>query len=194
MHLLNGLYDAKIDGAPVLAITGMTYHDLIGAHYLQDTNQDYLYQDVAIYNRRIMGPAHVENVMNLAWRTALSNSGISHVAIPIDIQAMAASQEKRFKRNVKGHTSSAYQPADRLLRARRLVRLRGRAPSDLDADRRAGAAAKSARNRAGHHRDRRRLQLSPPDPGWNGPLAMHPAEVIALALDAREAVPHIHPE
>jgi pyruvate dehydrogenase (quinone)/pyruvate oxidase len=113
VHLLNGLYDAKIDGAPVLAITGMTYHDLIGTHYLQDINQDYLFQDVAVYNQRIMGPAHVENVVNLACRSALSNFGVSHVAIPIDIQAMPASQEKRFKRNVKGHTSSSYQPVKR---------------------------------------------------------------------------------
>src|SRR5437762_9829565 len=58
IHMLNGLYDAKIDQAPVLAITGMTYHDLIGTNYLQDMNQDYLYQDVAIYNQRLMGPAH----------------------------------------------------------------------------------------------------------------------------------------
>jgi thiamine pyrophosphate-dependent acetolactate synthase large subunit-like protein len=36
IHLLNGLYDAKVDQAPVLAITGMTYHDLIGTKYLQD--------------------------------------------------------------------------------------------------------------------------------------------------------------
>jgi pyruvate dehydrogenase (quinone) len=45
VHLLNGLYDAKIDQAPGLAITGMTYHDLISTNYLQDMNQDYLYQD-----------------------------------------------------------------------------------------------------------------------------------------------------
>jgi pyruvate dehydrogenase (quinone)/pyruvate oxidase len=111
--MLNGLYDAKIDGAPVLAITGMTYHDLIGTHYLQDINQDYLYQDVAIYNQRLMGPAHVENVMNLACRAALSNRGVAHIALPIDYQAMPASQEKRFKRNVPGHTTAAYQPAAR---------------------------------------------------------------------------------
>jgi pyruvate dehydrogenase (quinone) len=113
VHLLNGLYDAKIDGAPVLAITGMTYHDLIGTHYLQDINQDYLYQDVALYNQRVMGPEHLENVMNYACRTALSNSGVAHVAIPIDIQAMPASKENRFKRNVKGHTSAAYQAPQR---------------------------------------------------------------------------------
>src|SRR5581483_2564883 len=113
VHLLNGLYDAKIDGAPVLAITGMTYHDLIGTHYLQDINQDYLYQDVAIYNQRLMGPAHVENVLNFACRAAVTNAGVAHVAIPIDIQTMPASQEKRFKRNVRGHTSANYQPSRR---------------------------------------------------------------------------------
>ncbi len=114
VHMLNGLYDAKVDGAPVLAITGMTYHDLIGTHYLQDINQDYLYQDVAIYNQRLMGPAHVENVLNLACRAAVSNRAVAHVAFPIDIQAMPASQERRFKRNVKGHVGTAYQPPIRI--------------------------------------------------------------------------------
>ncbi|HEY7580666.1 MAG TPA: thiamine pyrophosphate-binding protein, partial [Acetobacteraceae bacterium] len=114
VYLLNGLYDAKIDGAPVLAITGMTYHDLIGTHYLQDINQDYLYQDVAIYNQRLMGPAHVENVVELACRAALSNRAVAHVAIPIDMQVMPAGQERRFKRNVKGHAGSAYQPPRRV--------------------------------------------------------------------------------
>ncbi len=114
VHMLNGLYDAKVDGASVLAITGMTYHDLIGTHYLQDINQDYLYQDVAIYNQRLMGPAHVENVLNLACRAALSNRAVAHVAFPIDIQAMPASQERRFKRNVKGHVGTAYQSPIRI--------------------------------------------------------------------------------
>jgi pyruvate dehydrogenase (quinone) len=109
VHLLNGLYDAKIDGAPVLAITGMTYHDLIGTHYLQDINQDYLFQNVAAYNQRLMAPEHVENVVNLACRNALAQRAMGHVAIPIDIQAMAATDWKRFKRNVKGHTSRAFQ-------------------------------------------------------------------------------------
>jgi pyruvate dehydrogenase (quinone) len=114
VHLLNGLYDAKIDGAPVLAITGMTYHDLVGTHYLQDINQDYLLQDVAIYNQRLMGSEHLENVLNLACRAALSNRAVAHVAIPIDYQAMPASTERRFKRNVKGHVAKAWQPPVRV--------------------------------------------------------------------------------
>jgi pyruvate dehydrogenase (quinone) len=120
VHLLNGLYDAKIDGAPVLAITGMTYHDLIGTHYLQDINQDYLFQNVAAYNQRLVAPEHVENVVNLACRNALAQRAVGHVAIPIDIQAMAATDWKRFKRNVKGHTSRAFQ-APRTVPERRLL-------------------------------------------------------------------------
>jgi pyruvate dehydrogenase (quinone)/pyruvate oxidase len=109
VHLLNGLYDAKIDGAPVLALTGMTYHDLIGTHYLQDINQDYLFNDVAAFNQRLMGPEHVENLLNLACRTALGNRSVAHVALPIDMQAMPATDWKRFKRNVPGHTSHEYR-------------------------------------------------------------------------------------
>jgi Thiamine pyrophosphate-requiring enzymes [acetolactate synthase, pyruvate dehydrogenase (cytochrome), glyoxylate carboligase, phosphonopyruvate decarboxylase] len=57
IHLLNGLYDAKSDGQPVLAITGHTFHDLIGTHFQQDVDLDKVYTDVAAYNERIMGPA-----------------------------------------------------------------------------------------------------------------------------------------
>src|ERR671932_1604443 len=61
IHLLNGLYDAKLDQAPVLAITGMTYQDLIGTHTQQDVQTDRLFADVSLYSNRIMGPSHVEN-------------------------------------------------------------------------------------------------------------------------------------
>ncbi len=108
IHMLNGLYDAKIDQAPVLAITGMTYHDLIGTNYLQDMNQDYLYQDVAIYNQRLMGPAHARNIVDYACRAALGNRAVAHLALPIDYQAADMSDQKRSKRNLKGHTSEAF--------------------------------------------------------------------------------------
>src|SRR6266576_3034158 len=72
IHLLNGLYDAKLDGAPVLAITGLQYHDLIGTRTQQDVALDKLFIDVCVFNERIMGPTHVENIMELACRTALA--------------------------------------------------------------------------------------------------------------------------
>jgi pyruvate dehydrogenase (quinone) len=110
VHLMNGLLDAKVEQAPVLAITGMTYHDLIGTSYLQDVNTDYLLNDVALYNQRIMGPQHVTNVVDYAVRTSLTHRGPSHVAFPIDYQAMPADGGSRFRRNVPGHTSAAYRP------------------------------------------------------------------------------------
>ena len=114
VHMLNGLLDAKVEQAPVLAITGMTYHDLIGTSYLQDVNTDYLFNDVALYNQRIMGPQHVINVVDYAVRTSLTHRGPSHLAFPIDYQAMPAEGGSRFRRNVPGHTSASYRPPVRI--------------------------------------------------------------------------------
>ena len=79
IHLLNGLYDAKMDGAPVLAITGLQFHDLIGTQTQQDVALDKLFIDVAAINERVMGPNHVENLTDLAVRTALSYRTVSHI-------------------------------------------------------------------------------------------------------------------
>ncbi|MGH9605932.1 MAG: thiamine pyrophosphate-dependent enzyme [Terracidiphilus sp.] len=114
IHLMNGLYDAKIDQAPVLAITGMTYHDLIGTSYLQDINQDYIYQDVAVYNQRLMGPAHARNIVDAACRAALSHRGVSHLALPIDYQIADMKEQKRYMRNVKGHASESFTVPKRI--------------------------------------------------------------------------------
>jgi pyruvate dehydrogenase (quinone)/pyruvate oxidase len=86
IHLLNGLYDAKMDGQPVLAITGHHYHDLIDTFAQQDLDLDKVFQDVAVYNTRVMGPTHVENVTNLACRAAISCRSVSHINFPTDLQ------------------------------------------------------------------------------------------------------------
>jgi pyruvate dehydrogenase (quinone) len=113
IHLLNGLYDAALDGQPVLAITGMAFHDLIGTFTQQDVALDRLYTDVAKFNQRIMGPAHVENITNLACRTALAYRGVAHITFPVDLQEMDAGAY-RSKRNVKHHTSDVYARSARL--------------------------------------------------------------------------------
>src|SRR3954465_6118305 len=82
IHLLNGLYDAKLDGQPVLAITGLQFHDLVGTFTQQDVALDRLFQGVAVFSERVMGPAHVENLVDLACRTALSKKGVAHITIP----------------------------------------------------------------------------------------------------------------
>jgi pyruvate dehydrogenase (quinone) len=109
IHLLNGLYDAKMDGQPVLAITGMAFHDLIGTHGQQDVELDKLYMDVAIYNERVMGPTHVQNITEIALRTATTFRGVAHITFPKDIQDIEVRWKKQSsKRNVRGHVSTVH--------------------------------------------------------------------------------------
>ena len=110
LHLLNGLYDAKCDGQPVLAITGHTFHDLIGTHYQQDVDLVKVFADVAAYNERVMGPAHVCNVVDEAIKTAIARRTVAHITIPKDIQDWSA-DERRSKANVPMHSSDLYSEA-----------------------------------------------------------------------------------
>lgn len=103
IHLLNGLYDAKLDGQPVLAITGLQFHDLLHTFTQQDVELDKLYMDVCVYNSRIMGPQHVENVVELACRTALAYRGVAHVTLPVDMQSQPVSAGTRSERNIPHH-------------------------------------------------------------------------------------------
>ena len=105
IHLLNGLYDAKCDGQPVLAITGHTFHDLIGTHYQQDVDLDKLFMDVAAYNQRVMGAAHVVNVVDEAIKTALARRTVAHITIPKDIQEWT-----RRKRTARAPISRSTAP------------------------------------------------------------------------------------
>lgn len=103
IHLLNGLYDAKLDAQPVLAITGHHFHDLIDTHAQQDVDLDRLFMDVAVYTTRVMGPEHVANVADLACRKALAARGVAHLNFPVDFQSMTA--KERSERNIAQHTS-----------------------------------------------------------------------------------------
>jgi pyruvate dehydrogenase (quinone) len=86
VHLLNGLYDAALDGAPVVALTGLTFHDLIGTRFIQSLNTPALMQDVALYNVQVTSLGHAFIVGNRACRAALGNRGVAHLAIPKDVQ------------------------------------------------------------------------------------------------------------
>lgn len=121
IHLLNGLYDAKCDQQPVLAITGHTFHDLIGMDYQQDVDLDKLYMDVTVFNQRVMGAAHAVNCVDMAIRSSYGMRGVSHICIPKDIQEWPVSDSMRSSANVKGHSGdwahpSTAKPADSLLR------------------------------------------------------------------------------
>ncbi|HEX4782772.1 MAG TPA: thiamine pyrophosphate-dependent enzyme [Candidatus Sulfotelmatobacter sp.] len=114
IHLLNGLYDAKLDTQPVLAITGLQFHDLIGTFTQQDVALDKLYMDVAVFNERIMGPTHVENITELACRTALAYHGVAHITFPVDLQEKEVKKKQASSRNIPHHTSDVSARSARL--------------------------------------------------------------------------------
>ncbi|HET8534728.1 MAG TPA: thiamine pyrophosphate-dependent enzyme [Sphingomicrobium sp.] len=106
VHLLNGIYDAKLDGQPVLAITGAQHHDLLATLTQQDIELDKLFMDATAYSARVMGPAHMEEVVEMACRTALAYHQPTHVMIPVDIQSMSVEKSHRSERNVPHHVSN----------------------------------------------------------------------------------------
>jgi pyruvate dehydrogenase (quinone)/pyruvate oxidase len=90
IHLLNGLYDAKLDHMPVLAITGMQETSVLGTGYQQEVNLDKLYADVAEYDQMIYNPAQLPSVVDNAVRTAYARRGVAHLTVPNDIQGADA--------------------------------------------------------------------------------------------------------
>jgi pyruvate dehydrogenase (quinone)/pyruvate oxidase len=90
IHLLNGLYDAKLDHMPVLAITGMQQTSVLGTGYQQEVNLDKLYEDVAEYDQMIYNPAQLPTVVDNAVRIAYARRGVSHLTVPNDIQVADA--------------------------------------------------------------------------------------------------------
>ncbi len=110
IHLLNGLYDAKMDGAPVLAITGQTYHDLLGMRYQQEVDLLSLFKDVAVFDQQLMGAAHARPLVDAACRAALSARGVAHITCPIDFQEQSVSDDERSKKNIEHHTSDVWRP------------------------------------------------------------------------------------
>jgi pyruvate dehydrogenase (quinone) len=112
-HLLTGLYDAKLDRAPVIAITGAPYHDLSDSFTQQDIDHCKVFMDVAAYTGRVMGAKHVENIVSLACRHALGYRGVGHVAMPIDVQEEEEQADKPSDRNKPHHASLVPESGDR---------------------------------------------------------------------------------
>jgi pyruvate dehydrogenase (quinone) len=90
IHLLNGLYDAKLDHVPVLALTGMQETQIPGTGHQQEVALDKLYMDVAEYNEMIRVPAQIPSLVDLAIKHALARRGVAHLTIPTDIQVAEA--------------------------------------------------------------------------------------------------------
>ena len=110
IHLLNGLYDAKMDHAPVLAVTGQTYHDLIGTQYQQEVDLLSLFKDVALFNQMALGAGHVQALVDAGCRAALSHRGVAHLTIPVDLQEQQVEDDEKSAKKVEGHTSDVWRP------------------------------------------------------------------------------------
>jgi pyruvate dehydrogenase (quinone) len=93
IHLANGLYDAKLDHAPVLAITGMQETSVLGTGYQQEVHLDRLYADVAVYNEVVTNPVQLPALVDIAIRTAYARRGVAHLTVPNDVQVAEAAQD-----------------------------------------------------------------------------------------------------
>jgi pyruvate dehydrogenase (quinone)/pyruvate oxidase len=90
IHLANGLYDAKLDHQPVLAITGMQETSVLGTGYQQEVHLERFYDDVTEYNMMITNPAQVPALVDVAIRHAYARRGVSHLTVPNDLQVAEA--------------------------------------------------------------------------------------------------------
>src|SRR5205814_1765676 len=109
IHLLNGLYDAKMDQSPVLAITGQTYSDLKGSKFQQEVNMTLLFEDVTVYNQEVINPNQVEMLTNEACRNALNHRSVAHITLPFDYQEKEPTGRGSMHK-VLGHTTSRWSP------------------------------------------------------------------------------------
>jgi pyruvate dehydrogenase (quinone)/pyruvate oxidase len=110
IHLLNGLYDAKLDQVPVVAITGQTFSDLQGSRFQQEINMTLLYEDVSVYNQELINPDQIEMLADEACRRALNNRGVAHLNLPVDYQEAEPSGKGSMHR-VPGFTDASWTRA-----------------------------------------------------------------------------------
>jgi pyruvate oxidase len=85
IHLLNGLYDAKLDHAPVLAITGQLPRSEMGNNSHQEINSSALFSDVAVFNQTLFASDRVLEIIQQACNSALIEKGVAHIALPADV-------------------------------------------------------------------------------------------------------------
>src|SRR5580698_3114266 len=89
VHLLNGLYDAKLDHVPVVAIVGQTSRSAMGGSYQQEVDLLSLYKDVASpYVQMVTVPEQLPNLLDRAIRIALAERAPTAIIIPSDVQEL----------------------------------------------------------------------------------------------------------
>ena len=94
IHLLNGLYDAKMQHVPVIALTGQIETDLLGHEYFQEVDLVKLFDDVSVFNARIVNPDNAQFLVWKACREAIINGGVGHIDMPVDILKKECREEE----------------------------------------------------------------------------------------------------
>ena len=86
IHLLNGLYDAKLDHQPVVAIVGQQKRISLGAGFQQEIDPGLLFSDVSEFVQTCMHPAQARQLVDRACKVALSNRTVATIIFPVDVQ------------------------------------------------------------------------------------------------------------
>jgi pyruvate oxidase len=87
-NLATGLYDAKLDHAPVLALTGLVKRQLIGPGSFQEIDQHSFFEPICVFNHILMSEDQTTSLTTLAIKHALIDRGVSHISVPNDIQKL----------------------------------------------------------------------------------------------------------
>lgn len=112
-NLATGLYDAKLDNSPVIALTGMVQRQLIGPGSFQEIDQYSFFEPLTVFNKILMSKEQTTNLSSLAIKHSLIKRGVSHIGIPNDVQKQFYSTDiVPFEGNFP---SRATKPADYLL-------------------------------------------------------------------------------
>lgn len=85
LHLLNGLYDAKREYAPVLAVTGQVPESEYGTSYFQEVNLEAVFDDACVFNQTVRSVDQFQRLAQQAVQAALDHQGVAHLSIPVDI-------------------------------------------------------------------------------------------------------------
>ncbi len=87
-NLATGLYDAKLDHSPVLALTGLVARQLIGPGSAQEIDQQAFFEPISVFNKILMSPNQTTTLATLAVKHALLDQGVAHIGIPNDVQKL----------------------------------------------------------------------------------------------------------
>lgn len=113
-HLFNGLYDAKMDRAPVLAIVGQVAAGTMNTHGFQEMNENPVFADVSVYNRTVMTAQSLPYVIDDAARHALKHRGVAVVTIPVNLPL---EDIEPYTPSASARRESAPEPAEKDIRA-----------------------------------------------------------------------------